>query len=175
MGLDSGCPFRNFRRSLRQLLGGNPFPEWRTELFFVDRKDIRMNNQKTDITEYGLVLPNGQVLWNSYSNRSLATPAERGMMVEVLRKTAEECGFTEKQFLSNYSWVSRRVKQEIFDLGEFSLTDSIVIGVDETPGSEDDGVHDGNDDFADQAPAPADGDGGNLRPGFVGSAAPGSA
>lgn len=173
MGLDSGLLWK-FRRSLRQLLGGNPFPEWRTELFFTDRKGIRVNNQKTDITEYGLVLPNGQVLWNSYSNRSLATPSDRHTMVEVLRKTAEECGFTEEQFLSHYSWVSRRVKTEIFDLGEFSLTDSIVIGVDETPGSEDDGIYDDND-FAGQAPASADGKHGDFRPGSMGGAAPRSA
>lgn len=165
MGLDLSCPLRFVERSLVRWLSGNPFPDWRTELFFTDdRKGYRMtdnNTHKTDITEFGLLLPNEQVLWNTYSNRSLTTPEDRQMMVQVLRKTAEECGFPEEKFLSNYGWVSRRVKTEITDLGNFALTDSGVIGVEKTADDEDNGQHDDNNQGA--PGLAADGHGGDLR------------
>lgn len=122
-----------------------------------------MNSHKTDITEFGLLLPNGQVLWNNYSNRSLDTMTDREMMVQVLRKTAEECGFTEEQFLDNYSWVSRRVRTEVTDLGNFTLTDPEVIGVAVPADSEDDGIHDENLSGNPTVAATADGHGGDLR------------
>jgi hypothetical protein len=155
-------------------LSGNPFPDWRTELFFDDREGYRMTTQKSDMIEFGLVLPNGQVLWSAYSNRSLATPADRDMMVQVLRKTAEECGFTEEQFLSNYKWVSRRVKTEVTDLGTFTLTDPEIIGVDTPVTGEDDGEYDNSNNSANGAET-TDGHGGDLREGSLGGVASGSA
>lgn len=172
MGLD-------LLRCLQRLVGGNPFPDWRTELFFSDdRKGPPMTIQKTDTTEFGLVLPNGQVLWSAFSDRPLNAPADREMMVQVLRKTAQECGFTEEQFLSNYSWVSRRIKTEITDLGSFTLTDPHVIGVDTPENDEDNDSYDGSDNVHAHhivSTETADGHRGDLREGFVGSVAPGSA
>lgn len=162
MGLESAHPLRFVGRCLRQWLDNNPFPAWRTDLFFDDRKGYLMNSHNTDVTEFGLLLPNGQVLWNNYSNRSLDTLADREMMVQVLRKTAEECGFTENQFLTNYSWVSRRVRTEVTDLGTFALTDPEVIGVAVPADSEDDEAY---DEHTGSGPtvAAADGHGGDLR------------
>lgn len=172
MGLES-------LRCLQRLIGSNPFPQWRTELFFPDDREVLpVTIQKTDTTEFGLVLPNGQVLWSAYSDRPLSTPADRDMMVQVLRKTAQECGFTEEQFLSNYNWVSRRIKTEVTDLGSFTLTDPHVIGVDTPENDEDDDSYDSSDNVRAHHTASgetADGHRGDLREGFVGGAAPGSA
>lgn len=162
MGLELGHPLRFVGRCLGQWFDNNPFPAWRTDLFFDDRKGYLMNSHKTDITEFGLLLPNGQVLWNNYSNRSLDTMTDREMMVQVLRKTAEECGFTEEQFLGNYSWVSRRVRTEVTDLGNFALTDPEVIGVAVPAEGEDNEFHDERTDD-NQAAAATDGHGGDLR------------
>lgn len=137
-----------------------------------------MNTYKTDTTEFGLLLPNGQVLWNNHNNHSLNTPADRDMMVQVLRKTAEDCGFTEDQFLSNYSWVSRRVKTEVTDLGTFLLTDPRVIGVDAQDNSEDDEEDDGIGDTPAGHNGPAssaDYYRGDLREGSLGGVASGTA
>lgn len=134
-----------------------------------------MPNHISDVTQYGLLLPNGQVLWDNYSNHPLGTPAEREMMVQVLRKTAEECGFTEDGFLSNYNWVSRRVKTEIADLGTFTLSDPAVIGVDTIPDSEDDVKHDDSNSASPNGAVGNDGIGGNLREGSVGGTPPRSA
>jgi len=138
-----------------------------------------MESVSSDITEYGLLLPNGQVLWNNYNNRSLETPADRQMMMQVLRKTAEECGFLEEQFTSCYRWVCRRVETTVTDLGVFALHDSEVVGVDNIATAEDSGSHDtGNstgtpDGCADLQPD--DSNSGDLRQGSVGSSAQGSA
>lgn len=127
----------------------------------------------SDITEYGLLLPNGHVLWNNYNNRSLETPADRQVMVAVLRKTAEECGFPEEQFISNYRWVCRRVETTVTDLGVFALHDVEVVGVDNTATAEDSGGHDtGNSTGTSDGCAdlqPDNSNGGDLRQGLVGS------
>ena len=101
-----------------------------------------MENQKTEVVEYGLLLPNGQVLWNNYNERSLETPAERLEMVQVLRKTAQECGFHEDDFTSNYKWIHRKV--EVTVLGIFPLGDPSVIEVDSSDGGEDSVLDDTN-------------------------------
>lgn len=179
MGLDLLYPFRCLERSLIHWLSGNPFPDWRSDLFFSDDNEDTMPSYITDITEYGLLLPNGKVLWSAYSNQPLTTPEEREMMVQVLRKTAEECGFTEDVFLSNYKWVSRRVRTEITDLGQFALDDPSVIGVDNPTDDEDYGAHD-NSNIAEDSGATgsavgSDSLGGDIREGSVGGVARGSA
>ena len=132
----------------------------------------------SDITEYGLLLPNGQVLWNNYNNRSLETEADRQLMVQVLRKTAEECGFPEEQFTSNYQWVCRRVETTVTPLGVFALRNPEVVGVDNTSAEEDSQVYD-TSDFSTAAENTADSQsdnlGGDLLQGCVGGSAPGSA
>ena len=132
----------------------------------------------SDITEYGLLLPNGQVLWNNYNNRSLETEADRHLMVQVLCKTAEECGFPEEQFTANYQWVCRRVETTVTPLGVFALHDSEVLGVDNTPTKEDSHSYDSSDlGTATKNTADSDSDslGGDLLQGCVGGSAPGSA
>lgn len=176
MGLNLTRSFWHLENALIKWLSGNPVPAWRTDLFFPDESEDTMPDHITEITEFGLLLPNGQVLWNTYSNHPLATPADREMMVQVLRKTAEECGFTESEFLSHYSWVSRRVKTEITDLGHFPLTDPTVVTVDNPVNSEDYGDHDNSYDIAEASGAVgSDGHRGDLREGSVGGVAPGSA
>lgn len=173
----SGAVTSLHEESVRRLATlANPYPDWRTELYFSDDREVSMPTQKSTITEFGLLLPNGQVLWNNYSNHSLNTPADRNMMVQILRKTAEECGFTESEFLSHYSWVSRRVQTEITDLGSFTLNDPVVIGVDEQTDLEDTQTYDDHTDSALSAnTAAVHGDGGDLCPGSMGGVAPGSA
>lgn len=132
----------------------------------------------SDITEFGLLLPNGQVLWNNYNNRSLETPADREMMVAVLSKTAEECGFPEEQFTSNYQWVCRRVETTITPLGVFALRNPEVVGVDNTLAEEDSRLYDTSDfstSAADTADLQSDSFSGDLLQGCVGGSAPGSA
>ena len=125
-----------------------------------------MESISSDITEYGLLLPNGQVLWNNYSNHSLETPADRQTMVQVLQKTAEECGFPEEQFTSCYRWVCRRVETTVTDLGVFALCDSAVVGLDTSSVIEDDGNYDNDNDIAEASGAidnSSNSDSGDLR------------
>lgn len=59
--------------------------------------------------QWGLRLPNGSVVWDNslWLGRSLATPEDRTVLVEVLRKTAVEIGFEEATFLGCYGWATR--------------------------------------------------------------------
>lgn len=66
-------------------------------------------DEKTIVEQYGLQLPNGLILWDGYHNYPFTTPEERATMLEVLRKTAEQCGFVEEAFLKGYNWHRRQV------------------------------------------------------------------
>lgn len=87
--------------------------------------------------EFGLVLPNGSVAWNEYRGHPVQTPEQRWILVEVLRKTAEEIGFDEKDFLELYCWQSRAVTTTIkntktwdIDNGEVCSAPSELASVD---------------------------------------------
>jgi hypothetical protein len=80
--------------------------------------------------EYGLQLPNGQVTWGTAIGRPINTEPERQLVVLVLRKTAEELGFPEAEFLSRFKWVPRNV-QRIDRL--HSIDDSAIVPAFETP------------------------------------------
>lgn len=153
------------QESTRRL--ANPFPAWRTELFYDDEDDMSDEVYNTDIIEYGIVLPNGNVLWSQYHNWPLNSPQQRQTMVEVLRKTAGECGFSDEEFLSHYTWVTRRVQTTVTSLGTYPITDPVVTGASSPVFGED-----GYDDN-DSGPGfcPGDGDGGDLRQGSLGSSA----
>lgn len=64
-------------------------------------------------TEYGLRLSNGTVHWGVYLGNPLNTPQERSIMVLKLRKTAEEFGVNEAEFLAKFSWIGRGVIEKV--------------------------------------------------------------
>jgi len=152
----------------------NPFSAWRSELFYFNESDSmepeRPETYTTDTTEYGLTLPNGLVMWQTPDGQAMASPAQRAAVVNTLTRNAQECGFTPEQFLSHYNWVVRRVQTTITNLGTLSLTDPRIIGGDPTEHEDSD-----DSDHDDQDHPPANGDGGDLRAGSVGGAAPGAA
>ena len=72
-------------------------------------------------TEYGLSLPNGTVAWNEYRTHPIQDEQQRWLLLQVLRKTAEEIGFDEDEFLSCYGWVSRSVTTTIRDTKNYPI------------------------------------------------------
>lgn len=153
------------QESLRRL-AGNPFPDWRTELYYDDQgKNMSKQQHHTDITEHGIQLPNGQVLWGSYHHWPLDTQEQRLAMVQVLKKTAEECGFPQKEFLSHYTWVTRRVQTVVTNLGTHPITATEVVGASDSAVGEDE------DGSSGRVTDTGNGDGGDLRQGSVGSPA----
>ena len=79
---------------------------------------------ETAYIEYGIRLPNGQVHWGSYSSRPIDTPETRRIFVDVLRKTADDLGFSQDEFLSRYAWHGRHVR--LLDLGEVPVTSEVA-------------------------------------------------
>jgi hypothetical protein len=69
-----------------------------------------MSEPTEPYTEYGLQAPNGQVSWGTAVGRPINTEAERQVVVLVLRRTAEELGYPEDEFLSRFRWVPRTVQ-----------------------------------------------------------------
>ena len=88
--------------------------------------------------QYGLQMPNGDIIWNAYSDAGVTIPfdnhLDRLRMIATLKKTAADVGFDVDDFLSHYSWVSRnQIAAVVYeDTGSYSLTDSEVCGVSES-------------------------------------------
>lgn len=61
------------------------------------------------VTEFGLVLPNGDISWGQHGGRPLVTNQDRASIVDVIRQTAAELSFPEGELLSRYGWASRQV------------------------------------------------------------------
>lgn len=77
-------------------------------------------------TEFGLCLPNGQISWGGYRGHPTETAQHRWTLLQALRKTAEEVGFDEADFLSRYSWVSREVTTIIKDEVSHSIDNEMI-------------------------------------------------
>lgn len=76
--------------------------------------------------EWGLSLPSGEVVWNEYRGHPTHTPEQRWVLSEVLRKTAGEIGFDEREFLSRYGWVSRSVTTTIRGRNTYTINDAQI-------------------------------------------------
>lgn len=83
--------------------------------------------------QWGLRLPSGEVVWNSWQGTSFEHPLDRLRMVAILQKTATDLGFREEtekihDFLSQYSWATRnQIASVVYeDTGTFPLTASEV-------------------------------------------------
>ena len=85
-----------------------------------------MSDDTSVRTEYGLALPNGSVAWNEYRGHPVQTPTQRWLLLQVLRKTADEVGFAEDEFLSCYGWVARTVTTTICDKQSWVIDNSEV-------------------------------------------------
>lgn len=61
------------------------------------------------IVQWGLLLPDGNVVWENslWNGVPLASPQQRSVLVSSLRRTAADLNFDEKAFLGHYSWVRR--------------------------------------------------------------------
>lgn len=81
--------------------------------------------------QWGLILPGGEIMWNSWQGIDFDHPLGRLRMVATLQKTALEMGFAPEQvseFTASYSWATRmQVAAVIYEsTGEHALTDQIV-------------------------------------------------
>jgi hypothetical protein len=81
--------------------------------------------------EWGLRSPDGAVHWGQFNTKPLTTPVDRYMMVIALRRTANELGIPESDFVSGYSWVGRNARQVVHrtftDAGAAVLDSELVV------------------------------------------------
>ena len=76
--------------------------------------------------EYGLKLPNREIVWNEYRGIPIQTPQQRWALWQILRKTAEDVGFTEEDFLPRYGWVSRSVTTSIKNQTDWAIDNNQI-------------------------------------------------
>lgn len=61
------------------------------------------------VNEIGIMLPNGDMVWNEYRGYNLNTVQGRIDLFEAVRKVAVDLSFELEDFYENYLWVSREV------------------------------------------------------------------
>jgi hypothetical protein len=81
--------------------------------------------------QWGLVLPGGETMWNTWQGINFDHPLGRLKMIATLQKTALDMGFAQEQvseFLEAYSWATRyQVAAVVYeDSDACSLTDPAV-------------------------------------------------
>lgn len=110
--------------------GQDPFPEGVEEEFMiVDTTPPRPAEPLGELVitkQWGLLLPGGDIAWNSWQGIPFDNPLDRLHMVAKLQATANDVGWHQDEFLARYGWVTRnqiaRVCYE--DTGCYGLTDS---------------------------------------------------
>ncbi len=61
------------------------------------------------VSETGIMLPNGDIVWNEYRGHDLNTVEGRLKLLEAIKGVGVDLSFIEEELLSNYGWVTREV------------------------------------------------------------------
>lgn len=95
----------------------------------ISPEDVLHEEQVYEQVEFGLGLPNGKSVWGDYHGYSFKTEADRQLMLAVLKKSAEDTGFEEDEFLECYTWTARKVVTTISRETVMSIDSPLAIGV----------------------------------------------
>lgn len=76
--------------------------------------------------QWGLVLPGGDVAWNSWQGVPFDNPMDRLHMIAKLQATANDVGWHQDEFLARYGWATRNQLARVLyeGTGSYDLTDS---------------------------------------------------
>ena len=131
------------------------------------------------VQEFGLRLPNGTVVWppTCYKGHGIDTPDDRAQLLAVLKKTAADLDFVEREFLAHYRWITRDAvlgilpvtsllayeteEQEIGRDGNDAKHEGIDPGA-SVPSRIEEGTDQEGTVIADAAPLPTNGDSGGA-------------
>lgn len=89
------------------------------------------------LDEWGLILPNGTIQWNTWNGNHFSLVTDRIKMVSQLQETANQCGHHPESFLSCYGWI-RRKKVCVITLGEpviYAVSEDEALQLEEPTGS----------------------------------------
>lgn len=96
-----------------------------------DPEDVLHEESVSEQVEFGLVLPNGNTVWDNYHGYVFTTEADRQLMLAVLKQSAEDTGFDEEDFLANYEWTARKVVTTISRETIMPIDSSLAVGAPE--------------------------------------------
>ena len=90
--------------------------------------------------QYGLQMPNGDVVWGSWAECDFAQPLDRLRLIAKLQRVAQDCHWQTDEFVNRYAWVTREQRAIVRyeDLGTFDISDPSIVAVTaaEQPGDE---------------------------------------
>lgn len=97
--------------------GGEPMPDDSGEL--------------VTTLQYGLRMPNGEVVWGSWAECNFAQPLDRLRLVAKLQRVATDCHWQIDEFVNRYTWVARQQRAIVRyeDAGEYPITDPDIVSV----------------------------------------------
>jgi hypothetical protein len=124
----------------------DPQPDWTDEgpddLWPDDRNEPVPDDSGELVTtrQYGLRMPNGDVVWGSWAECDFAQPLDRLRLIAKLQRVAQDCHWQTDEFVNRYAWVTREQRAIVRyeDLGTFDISDPSIVAVTaaEQPGDE---------------------------------------
>ena len=105
------------------------------------REQVKASKATTTENQFGLGLPNGEVLWNTWNGHTFTTADDREKMHQTLIMTAQQCGFDQEEFLQSYTWHQRTVTTTVEPLGVLPVDSPQAYRKDATTGGDTDDDH----------------------------------
>lgn len=91
---------------------------------------MKDTEEKSQIQEWGLRLPNGTVQWGSWRGLHFSTTAERLTALATLVKTLEDAGLVASESIKEYGWCTRTAEiVYLNDVEIVSIDDPHALGV----------------------------------------------
>lgn len=115
----------------------DPQPEWTDEgpddLWPDDGSEPVGDDSGELVTtlQYGLRMPNGEVVWGSWAECNFDLPLDRLRLVAKLQRVAQDCHWQIDEFVNRYAWTTRQQRAIVRyeDGGEYPITDPDIVSV----------------------------------------------
>ena len=112
-----------------------PMPDWEDEgpddLFPADDPLPDDSGELVTTVQYGLKMPNGEVVWGSWAECNFDLPLDRLRLVAKLQRVAQDCHWQIDEFISRYAWVAREQRAIVRyeDAGTYTITDPSIVAI----------------------------------------------
>lgn len=113
----------------------SPVPDWEDEgpddLWPQDEPLPDDNGELVTTVQYGLKMPNGEVVWGSWAECDFAQPLDRVRLIAKLQRVAQDCCWQIEEFVNRYSWVAREQRAIVRyeDAGAYTITDPSIVAI----------------------------------------------
>ena len=112
-----------------------PMPDWEDEgpddLFPADEPLPDDSGELVTTIQYGLKMPNGDVVWGSWAECNFDQPLDRLRLIAKLQRVAQDCHWQTEEFVSRYAWVTREQRAIVRyeNVGTYDIADPSIVAV----------------------------------------------